>query len=44
MEIFGPITLSSIAGLATCLGIIFTYIMPKNKDKFIAISFHLQWG
>ncbi len=44
MEIFGPIMLSSIAGLATCLGIIFTYIKPKNKDKFIAISLSFAMG
>ncbi len=44
MEIFGPLFLSSIAGLATCLGIIFTYIKPKNNNKFIAISLSFAMG
>ena len=44
MEFFGPILLSTIAGFATCLGILFTYISPKNKDKFIAISLSFAMG
>lgn|SRR5574344_167136 len=44
MEFFGPILLSTIAGFATCLGILFTYIKPQNKDKFIAISLSFAMG
>lgn len=44
MEIFGPLVLSSIAGLATCLGILFTFIKPQNKNKFIAISLSFAMG
>jgi zinc transporter, ZIP family len=44
MEIFGPLLMSGVAGLATCLGIVFTYINPKDKDKFIAISLSFAMG
>ena len=30
--------LSSVAGLSTCLGIVFTYFKPKNVEKFMTIS------
>lgn len=44
MEFFGPLLLSTIAGFATCLGIVFTYFKPKNIDRFIAISLSFAMG
>ena len=36
--------LTLVAGLSTCLGYIFTYINPKNKDKCICISLSFAFG
>ena len=44
MEFFGPLLLSTSAGFATCLGIVFTYFKPKNIDRFIAISLSFAMG
>src|SRR5574344_2584165 len=44
MEIIGPLILSSIAGLATCLGIIFTFLKPKNVNRFICFSLSFAMG
>ena len=44
MEIFGPFLLSSIAGLSTCLGILFTYLPTKNNKRFICIALSFAMG
>ncbi len=44
MEIFTSFILTSIAGLSTCLGYLFTYINTKNKDKFICIFLSFSLG
>ena len=36
--------LSSVAGLSTCLGIVFTYFKPKNVEKFMTISLSMAMG
>jgi len=36
--------LSSVAGLSTCLGMLFTYFKPKNVEKFMTISLSMAMG
>ena len=36
--------ISTLAGLSTCLGIIFTYIKPKNINRLICISLSFAFG
>ena len=44
MEIFTSFILTTIAGLSTCLGYLFTYIKSSNKDKIICIFLSFSMG
>jgi len=44
MEIFTSFMLTSIAGISTCLGYLFTYIRSKNIDKYICILLSFAMG
>ena len=39
-----PLIISLVAGLSTSIGIIFTYLNPKNINKFICISLSFAFG
>lgn len=44
MSIKNSLILSSIAGLSTCLGLIFTFIKPKDIKRFMTICLSLAMG
>ena len=39
-----PLLISTIAGLSTCIGVLFTYIKPKNINRLICISLSFTFG
>lgn len=44
MEIIGALIASLIAGLSTLLGVVITYVKPKNYQRFITINLAFAMG
>ena len=44
MEIISSLILTSLAGISTCIGFIFTFIKSKNIEKIICISLSFAFG
>ena len=43
-NMFYPLLISFLAGLSTCIGILFTYIKTKNINRLICISLSFAFG